>query len=74
MTTSARLIAQRAAQGLPPTVTDAAVLARVADLVLGDGEGATEVTPRTTTRQSNPAGTTRPTPEGATTDGIPPAQ
>lgn len=66
-----RLAHQRAAQGFPPTVEDPVILARVAALVLGDGEGAAEATPRTTTRQSNPAGTTRPAHKGATPDGTP---
>lgn len=69
--TNERLAAQRAAQGFPPTVEDPVILARVAALVLGDGEGAAEATPRTTTRQTSPAGTTRPTPEGADPDGTP---
>lgn len=38
--TVAHLAEQRAAQGLPPTVEDPAVLAKVAAIVLGDGEGA----------------------------------
>lgn len=63
-----RLAAQRAAQGLPPTVEDSAVLGRIAAIVVGDGEGAAEATPRTTNPAPILAGTTRPALEGATGD------
>lgn len=71
-----RLARQRAAQGFPPTVEDPAVLARVAAVVVGDGEGTAVAVPRTNTTQIlDPAGTTRPTPtEGANRDGTRPAQ
>lgn len=68
-----RLARQRAAQGFPPTVQDPGVLALVAAVVVGDGEGAAgSAAPCTATRNVPSAGTTRPAPtQGATRDRTP---
>lgn len=73
MTVSARLAAQRAAQGLPPTIEDPVALAAIAAIVVGDGEGAAGATPRTTFPVlTTSAGTTRPAPtKGADRDCTP---
>lgn len=73
MTGSARLTAQRAAQGFPATVEDPIVLARLAAVVLGNGEGAAEAAPRNTSPLPISTGTTRsPDPdEGVDSDGTP---
>lgn len=63
--------ASRLAQGLPPTIEDPVALAAIAAIVIGDGEGAAEATPRTTTHQSRSAGTTRPAHVGATHESTP---
>lgn len=71
MTDLTRLGRQRVAQGFPPTVEDQAVLARIAAVVIGDGGGAAEATPRNKTDLLASAGTTRPAPEGATYEPTP---
>lgn len=68
-----RLAQQRAAQGFPPTVADAAVLAKIAAVVLGDGEGAAGATPHTNI-VTTLAGATRPAPtDRSEAHGIEPA-
>ena len=74
------LARRRAAQGFPPTVEDPVILAQVAAILIGEpggvssppqSGGTAEAAPRTATRQSHTAGTTRPTPKGATHESTP---